>query len=559
MLSELYIKNFALIDELRIEYNQGLNIITGETGSGKSIMIDALSLALGKKGSKNIVRKNQKKAIIEALFHSNNQEIREILSELGIDCSNGQIIITREITSDGRSTSRVNRRIINQADLKNITSRLITIHGQNEYEQITSASSQLFLIDSFSTNALQVHLKKYKALYAEFVEIKKRILRLNDNMDEAKVQREISLLDYEIKEIAEAKIGKNEKEQLKEKLEQAEHMEQIIDGLQYIYKSSYDQEHAVLSTVARFVDKLEDIAAFDPDFSQWLNSFNDIYYTLEDIIREVGSKISKLDHQEDNIDEISERLEKINQIFRKYGKTYDEVVAYKESSMARLKEIESRETIQEQLETELEEVKEQMSVVAKELTKLRRETSAELLRQIGRELEDLNMQNAELEVKFQEIPFSKTGIDQVEFLVSFNKGEEPQPFSKIASGGEVSRFMLALKTVIANTDSIETLIFDEIDTGVSGVSAQRIGTKLKEISKHRQVVCITHLPQIASFADEHFVVEKIQDEDETKTLIKELDLDSKIKEIAKMMSGLSVTDSTLQTAFDLLKKNSENL
>ena len=232
---------------------------------------------------------------------------------------------------------------------------------------------------------------------------------------------------------------------------------------------------------------------------------------------------------------------------------------YKEEAIARKIEIESREVIQAKLETELQGLEQEMLRVAKKISAERKSTSKILVDQIKKELKDLNMQNARLEVDFREVPFHKLGIDQIEFLVSFNKGEELKSFTKVASGGEVSRFMLALKTVIANTDEIESLIFDEIDTGVSGISAQMIGTKLKEISKYRQVICITHLPQIASFANTHFVVEKKQNAEETRTMIRDLDADARVEEIAKMMSGLAVTDSTLQTASELLKRNSENL
>lgn len=559
MLSELYIKNFALIDELRIEYGQGLNIITGETGSGKSIMIDALSLALGKKGSKSLVRKNQKKAIVEAIFFLDNTQVGEQLESLGIENQGEQILVTRELTSDGRSTSRINGRAISQSDLKQITSKLITIHGQNEYEQIMNPGSQLSLIDSFSENGLAKELEKYKGLYERYHQIKADISRLNDNMDEAKLQRELSLLAYEINEIKDTNIKKNEKEELKERLEKAEHMELIQNNLQYIYDRTYGNQNAILSNLTRYISKLEDIISYDADFEQWLTIFNDVYYTLEDLVREIASKSMKLEDQDNNIDEIGDRLDKINQLFRKYGNSYEEVMKYKEEAIARKIEIESREVIQAKLETELQGLEQEMLRVAKKISAERKSTSKILVDQIKKELKDLNMQNARLEVDFREVPFHKLGIDQIEFLVSFNKGEELKSFTKVASGGEVSRFMLALKTVIANTDEIESLIFDEIDTGVSGISAQMIGTKLKEISKYRQVICITHLPQIASFANTHFVVEKKQNAEETRTMIRDLDADARVEEIAKMMSGLAVTDSTLQTASELLKRNSENL
>ena len=298
MLSELYIKNFALIDELRIEYGQGLNIITGETGSGKSIMIDALSLALGKKGSKSLVRKNQKKAIVEAIFFLDNTQVGEQLESLGIENQGEQILVTRELTSDGRSTSRINGRAISQSDLKQITSKLITIHGQNEYEQIMNPGSQLSLIDSFSENGLAKELEKYKGLYERYHQIKADISRLNDNMDEAKLQRELSLLAYEINEIKDTNIKKNEKEELKERLEKAEHMELIQNNLQYIYDRTYGNQNAILSNLTRYISKLEDIISYDADFEQWLTIFNDVYYTLEDLVREIARKSMKLEDQD---------------------------------------------------------------------------------------------------------------------------------------------------------------------------------------------------------------------------------------------------------------------
>ena len=556
MLSELYIKNFALIDELRISFDQGLNIITGETGSGKSIMIDALSLALGKKGSKSIVRKNQKKAIIEVVFSQRSEELSHFLEKLGIEYSDDQIIITREINADGKSVSRINGRVINQSNLKQITGGLITIHGQNEYEQILSPANQLRLIDAFSGDNLKMSLGEYSDLYEEAETIKKNILRLNDNMDEASLQREISLLEYEINEIQDAKVQKGERELIRERLDKAENAEQISDNLQHVYGSIYEQENSVLNILSKSIKKIEEISHFDSSFENWVSTLNESYYGLEDMARDINQKISGRDNSADNLEELNERLDKINQIYRKYGKTYDEIMDYKDRAQARKNEVFSRDEIKEKLEKELASIEKEMKIKAQKLTEIRKKTSRELMDKLKEELKDLNMENSQLEVSFTEVPFNKMGTDQVDFLVSFNKSEEPKAFSKVASGGEISRFMLALKTVIANTDEIETLIFDEIDTGVSGVSAQKIGLKLKEISKHRQVICITHLPQIASFANTHFVVEKEQKFDATRTNIFELSKEQRIDEIAKMMSGLAVTNNTLQTAKDLLTKNS---
>lgn len=569
MLSELYIKNFALIDELRIsfamidelrvEYQTGLNIITGETGSGKSIMIDALSLALGKKSTRTLVRKGQKKAVVEAVFLSTDEALHAQLEELGIDDEQGQIIISREISADGRSISRINGRSVNQTDLKQVAASLITIHGQNEYEQVMIPANQLKLLDSFAQDEIVAPLKSYQAHYARHQELKRALLELNENMDEARLARELSLLEHEIHEIAESKLKKDEKAQIKERLERAENHELIHGNLEYIFERGYESGGSMLSTLSKCTNKLEQIVSYDPIFEEWLNVFNDAYYTLEDIIREIGAKASRLEGEEEDIVALSDRLDQINQLFRKYGASYEDVMKYRDDAMLRKTQIESRETTRAELEQQIESELAQMRIHAAELTEVRKRTSVKLLERVTHELEDLNMQNAQMEVSFQEGGYHSLGVDQVEFLVSFNKGEALKPFHRVASGGEISRFMLALKTVIAETDEIETLIFDEIDTGVSGISAQKIGEKLKQISRHRQVICITHLPQIASFSDTHFVVEKKQTEEETRTSIMELDMDGRVTELAKMMSGLAVTESTLKTARELIQKNSRQI
>ncbi len=310
--------------------------------------------------------------------------------------------------------------------------------------------------------------------------------------------------------------------------------------------------------MSQSVKKFDDISEFDEAFSKWSAIVNDSFYALEDVARDIREKIVKLENSFDNIEELNERLDKVNLIYRKYGKTYDEITDYKNRLMERKSEILSRDVIKAKYEDELNLVEMKLEVKSKKLSEIRKRTSSVLMDKIKKELLDLNMTNVCLEVQFSEISYCSTGKDQVDFLVSFNKSESPKPIAKVASGGEVSRFMLALKAVIAATDDIGTLIFDEIDTGVSGISAQKIGTKLKDISYYRQVICITHLPQIASFASAHFVVEKEQKADETSTKITELGRNERISEIAKMMSGMAVTGNTLLTAEDLLVKNSEN-
>lgn len=558
MLLELYIRNFALIDEMRIEYEAGLNIITGETGSGKSIMIDALSLALGKKGSRSVVRNGAKKAVIEAHFNIHDEEITRFLEDLGIEGDEDRLTITREISSDGRSVSRVNGRIVNQSDLKDITTRIITIHGQNEYEQLLTPSNQLKLIDNFGGSETTDLLKEYEGHYQEFLNIRKKILLLNDDSDPLKIQRELDLLSYEIDEIREADIKRGEKEEIKEKLLRLENSEKIRGSLRFVYQKIYEEKDSILDVLSRCINKLEGVSEYLPKGDHWLEKLNEAYYSLEDISHEFNAAQEDPDDEED-IDRLNIRLDRVNQIHRKYGKDLDEVRMYLQAAIDRREEILSRDVLNQKYSQELDEIQQNLVESAEKLSRMRKEIALRLKKEIQLELDSLNMKDVQLEIDFRKRDFMKTGADQVEFLVSFNKGEEPKAFSQIASGGEISRFMLAFKTVVARSDNIYSLIFDEIDTGVSGLAAQKIGIKLKEISRFRQVLCITHLPQIASFADTHFVVEKEQHQQDTQTRIKKLNFGERVDELAKMMGGTEITKSTLQAAKDLILKNSERV
>lgn len=558
MLLELYIKNFALIDEMRIEYDAGLNIITGETGSGKSIMIDALSLALGKKGSKSVVRTGQKKAIVEAVFFVDDLEIEHFLNELGIDFEDKQLTITREISTDGRTVSRINGRTVTQSDLKLITTQLITIHGQNEYEQLLTSSNQLRLIDNFGENDIQSELERYASDYQKLLFIQQELLDLNDNMDSAKIQRELDLLSYEIEEIQTSNLKEGEKEEIKERLLRLENSERIQESIDFVYQNMYEDRNSILSMLSKCGNKLEILSEYLPQSRQWLETINDAYYSLEDVAHNLRSNAPEEEANE-SIDVLNMRLDTINQLFRKYGKTYGEVMEYLKDAVEKKNRILSRDELNKKYEQQQKELLLELNKRAENISSLRKKIANTLKKEIQKELISLNMKNVQLEIDFQNKEISRNGKDRIEFLVSFNKGEPTKPLSQIASGGEISRFMLAFKSVVAKSDNIHSLIFDEIDTGVSGIAAQRIGIKLKEISKFRQVICITHLAHIASYADIHFVVEKLQSRQNTKTEIRKLGFEQRIHEVAKMMSGSDITESSLQTAKDLILKNAENL
>lgn len=558
MLQEIYIRNFALIDELRVKFEDGLNIITGETGSGKSILIDALSMALGKKADKAFVRNGESKAIVEAVFSCENTDLINKLNELGIEDIEDGIIVTREISSEGKSVSRLNNRSVSKSILKEVSSQLITIHGQNEYEQLMTAQSQLNLLDLFGGAEIELQLSNYREYYSKFMELKKEISKLNNFEDPSNIQREIDLIRYEIEEIDGAKLKKDEKEELMKELKKVENTEKIQSTLEYSYEALYGSSEAVLDALANCFNKYDQIEDYDSDIKLWNDIIKDCYYRLDDVANEIRSKKGSFEFDEKLIDELNFRIDKINTIHRKYGNSYEKVMQFRERSLKRLQEITQRDELIEKYNAEIRTVEKQLYAEAKKLSDVRKKVSANLTNKILKELISLKMNNTQFNIEFTESEFSATGMDYIEFAVNFNKGDTLKPLNKIASGGEISRFMLAFKNVISATDNIDTLIFDEIDTGVSGIAAQMIGEKLKEISNFRQVLCVTHLPQIASYADGHYLVEKHDNENSTQTKISKLEIDDRISEIAKMIGGLNITKSTLESAKDLIQKNNRS-
>ncbi|MGB5822571.1 MAG: DNA repair protein RecN [Proteocatella sp.] len=559
MLQEIYIKNFALIDEVRIKFGNGLNIITGETGSGKSILIDALSMALGKKGERSFVRNGKTKAVVEAVFTCKNPGLIQTLYEMGIEDAEEEIIITREISAESKSISRINNRSVSKSILKEISAQLITIHGQNEYEQLMTPQNQLNLLDLFGGVEISKQLGDYKENYSKLLELRKEISKLNNYEDPSQIQREIDLIKYEIEEIDNSKIKKDEKEDLMKELRRVENTEKIQSILETSYESLYGGSASVLDSLANCFNKYDQIEEFDEDIKLWNDVIKDCYYRLDDVANEIRTKKGSFEFDEKLIDELNFRIDKINTMYRKYGNSYEKVMEFKEKSLKRLNEITLRDELIEQYNKEAREVEELLSVKARVLSSKRKEISKKLVAKIIRELTSLKMGNTQFDIAFSEIGFSSFGTDSIDFVVNFNKGDQLKSLNKIASGGEISRFMLAFKNVISETDNIDTLIFDEIDTGVSGIAAQTIGEKLKEISNFRQVLCITHLPQIASYADNHYLVEKHDTETATETIVSKLGKEKRINELAKMIGGLHITKTTIESARELIEKNNGSI
>ena len=420
MLHEIYIKNFALIDEVRIKFKDGLNIITGETGSGKSILIDALSMALGKKGDRSFVRNGSSKAVVEAVFSCKNSELIKSLYDLGIDDAEDEIIITREVSAEGKTASRVNSRSVSKSILKQISGQLITIHGQNEYEQIMNSANQLNLLDLFGGQDIYNQNIRYRAIYSDYVDIKKKISNLNNYEEPSKLQREIDLIKYEIEEIDSAGISKNEKEELAKELKKVENTEKVQSIIEMSYDSIYGSSESVLTLLSLCFNKFDQVEEFDGYIKEWNDVIKDCYYRLDDVANEIRSKKSSFDFDVSLIDELNQRIDKINTIYRKYGNSYENVMEFREKSSKRLEEITLRDELIEKYRRDLEEIEVTLSVEARKLSELRKSVSIILSEKILSELSSLKMNNTQFKIEFNEAQYSDSGIDSVEFAVNFN-------------------------------------------------------------------------------------------------------------------------------------------
>lgn len=559
MLKELCIKDFALIDYSKINFFEGFNIFTGETGAGKSIVIDALLFALGKRADKSFIRKNKSKTTIEAIFYleSNNKDaIKSLLIEEGIDLDEDMIILRREIYEDGKSTCRLNGKLVTRSFLSLITSLMITIHSQNEFSEILTKESQLNILDDFISLKSDDVYNSYKKIFLSYRLKQEELSQILTSYDNAFMLRELDIIKYQIKEIEEAKLNKGEFEGLESKISLLEHSEEISLLINNIYNDSYSNSDNILKKIDLFKNSLSKFSKSDELINNWYEGFNEIYYKLEDITLTIRDNLDKFSYDYEKLADLKQRYSDINKILLKYGKDIDSVFDY-------LGEMYNRKNYLENIDSNIINLKNEISSLEIDLEKYSKKISqkrligiAELKSAIVDELISLDMINSKFDIKLENTTeFGINGRDSISFLISFNKGEDLKPFNKIASGGEISRFMLALKKVSATFDNISTIVFDEIDTGISGKAAKVVGEKLKEISKHRQIICITHLPQIAAKGDYHFAVQKLESGDNTHSFITQLSKDERISEIAKMISGDDTSTTSYKYAKEMIELN----
>ncbi|EHL96068.1 DNA repair protein RecN [Lentilactobacillus parafarraginis F0439] len=553
MLLELSITDFAIIEHLDIEFQSGMTVLTGETGAGKSIIIDAVGLLVGGRGSHDLIRTGAKKSIIQGNFIlSNDNPTYQILDELGIDHSDGNVIIEREIFASGRNSCRVNGMMINIATLRRIGETIVDIQGQNEHQELMKPERHIQLLDDFAEDEIKPILAAYQNDYDQFVKLQE--------IDEKKHQNEkewaqrVDMLKFQIKEIEAADLHENEDEELTAERDRLNNFQKIHDALLNSYEGISGDDNSSLDAIGTSMSSMQDIEDLDPDFKQISDDLSGAFYTLQDVASQISDQLNNLEFDQDRLDQVQARLTTIHQLKHKYGDSVDQVLQYLQKIKAELREMSGDAADNDDLEQQLATIKQALIKNAKKLADIRRRYAKELERAVHQQLRDLYMDKAVFEVHFkQNTTLNRMGADQVAFYIQTNPGEKMLPLVKSASGGELSRIMLALKTMFAKAAGVTSIIFDEVDTGVSGRVAQAMGNKIYTISTKSQVLCITHLPQVAAMSDHHYFIQKQVHDGRTVTTINELNQAESVSEISRMLSGTAITKLTKEHASELIR------
>ena len=541
MISSLHIRNIGIIEDLSIDFNKGLNVLTGETGAGKTLIIDSLQIISGGRFSKEMIRKGESNSFVElCLYCPENEKAIE-----------GNIIVSREINVNGKNMCKINGRMVTVNELKDFMKQFIEIHGQNDNQNLLDSKLHLKYLDGFiGTEILGEDKETYRTLYNRYLEIKEELKQ--NYGDDKERQRKLDLLKYQTEEIEQAKLKENEEEGLEEKRKLFLNSEKIVENLTEADSVLSENTIDSLSMAIRALEKIEGI---DKKYEKVSNSLKSSYYELQEIARDISGYKEDVYFDEEERNHIEERLDTIYSLKRKYGNSIQEILEYNKQIQEEIEHIENLEEYNNKLKIELKKIEKEMNILGKKMSTVRTEYAEKLSKSINTELVDLEMKNAKINVKvdYKEEEFFKTGKDIVKFYIITNLGEDEKELSKIASGGEMSRTMLAIKKVLADTDKIPVLVFDEIDTGISGKAANSVASKLKAIAKKHQVMCISHLPNIAAVADYNYFISKNVKEERTKTQIKLLKENEVIEEIARISSG-EINEVTLQYAYELRNK-----
>ncbi len=540
MITNLHIKNIGIIDDLEINLNNGLNVLTGETGAGKSLIIGSLDIISGGRFSKEMIRKGEDHSFVEiCLYMPENSN--------SID---GNIIISREIFTNGRNMCKINGRLVTVSELKEFMKNYIEIHGQNDNQKILDSKTHIEYLDAFSGDEINKLKVEYQIAYCEYKKLNKELKQ--NYGDEKEKQRKLDLLRYQLNEIEEANLKSGEEEKLDEKKRKIQNSEKIVENLNIVNEALGDNTIDVISYAVRALEKIEDI---DKKYLSCNNNLKSIYYELQELSRDIYNYKEEIDFDEEEKNNIEERLDLIYSLKRKYGNNIEEIIKYKEKIAEEINKIENSEEYNKKLKQNLEQTKKQMNTIAKLIHNIRFTNSKVLSEKINQTLGDLEMLNAKINVHvdYLESEFFETGKDQVEIYITTNKGEDEKQLVKIASGGEMSRIMLAIKKVLSETDKMPVLVFDEIDTGISGKAANAVGDKLRSISKNHQVICISHLATIAASADYNYFISKNIVGERTSTSVKQLNEQETVEEIARISSG-DINEISMQYALKLRSK-----
>lgn len=560
MLIHIYIKNIALIDEITIDFDECLNILTGETGAGKSILIDSINFALGERTSKEMIRSGENNALVELLFFLKENEVTDILKNMGITIDEDRyLLISRGINQSGRNVCRINGQTVTLGMLRQVSSMLIDVHGQHQHQSLLNVGKHIELLDEFCQDMLKDYKLELLSYYKKYKNIENQMEKLLVN--EKEKERKIDLLQFQIDEIGEAKLKKNEDELLQSQLRILSNSEKLSAGIEEIYTLLYDNNlkgSSAYDNLGNAIKLLSNLSSIDSQLLPIYETAENIQIQLEDMSRDIRNYKEQIDHDPDELQKVESRLDIIYNLKRKYGNTINEILEYKDKIDEELNFIINSEEKRKQLQREYIELEQKINDICKKISNIRMNKARMIEEKIEKVLHELEMKESKFSILFSKKDnFNENGWDQVEFLISTNPGESLKPLSKIASGGEMSRIMLSLKSVLAEIDEIDTLIFDEIDTGISGRTAQKVAEKLGLISRRHQVICITHLPQIAAMADRHYRIEKKVEEEKTISSIQILDKCQTITELARLTSGATITDITLKNAEEMKKMANE--
>lgn len=549
MLSQLAISNIAVIKKCEFMLSGGLNVLTGETGAGKSLIIDSLNLILGERGNRELIRHGEKKARVEALFFLCDEEKKLLEKEVG-EFDGNEFIVSREIYEDGRNVCKINGEMSTVSGLREIGHALLNIHGQNDGQKLLNRANHMEFVDGYADNG--DILDEYKKLYSECKEIKKKIESLHS--DESEKLKRLDMIKFWLSEIDDAKLSAGEEEELSARLKIIKNSEKLKQNIMSAQNALYGGEVSVYSLLSDAVRNIQTASECDETLSEKNEILSDALYKIEDIARELSYYGDRMDFEEGELAEIEERLYLIQKLKSKYGQSEEEILEYADALRGEIEDIEFSDEKEKKFNCELEKVEEKLQKCADKLTKKRKAAADEISKGVCEELKFLDMEKVQFSVLVEKGSMTGNGQDKIEFFVSTNPAEPLKPLVNIASGGEMSRICLAIKTVLADADVVSALIFDEIDTGVSGRAAGKIGEKLKLLGDKKQVICITHLPQIAAAADSHYLIEKNFDNDTFNTDVRLLEREERICEIARIISGDSITESAKKTAEEMIGK-----